>query len=119
MVIYTNWLIPSRFDAITIWPFILIRKSFEGDAALLAHEMVHYPEQAWITPWWWLKYAFSASFRLQAEVAAYRAQRAVGPMSLASAAHWLMRYDASLTLEAALALLQDPPDSAGKMADVA
>jgi hypothetical protein len=59
--------------------------------------MVHYKEQAWITPIWWLRYGLSKSFRVAAEVRAYKTQIDGGFISVPDAASWLVKYDNSLT----------------------
>jgi hypothetical protein len=101
MVIYTTKFIPKAFDGITIWPFILMRMK---DDALLAHEMVHYKEQAWIAPIWWIRYALDRKFRVAAEARAYKVQMAAG-MSIYQAARWLMKYDSRLKFEDAMIAL--------------
>lgn len=103
MIVSTN-LVPKGFDAITIWPFILVRPGRES-AGLLAHEGVHYRDMAWVTPLWWFWYALSPKFRIDAEVEAYRVSMAHG-MSLEDAASWLCKYDKSLTPEKAMELLK-------------
>jgi hypothetical protein len=102
VIISTN-LVPRGFDAITIWPFILIRPGKES-AGLLAHEGVHYRDMAWLTPLWWLWYLCNTQFRVEAEVTAYRVSMAHG-MSLGEAAGWLCKYDKTLTPEKAMELL--------------
>jgi hypothetical protein len=69
--------------------------------------MVHYREQAWIAPIWWLRYAMSKSFRLAAEVRAYKRQIEVGGISRLTAAVMLLNYGLGLTLEQSLQLLED------------
>jgi hypothetical protein len=96
--------VPSPFYSITIWPFIFILPEYAKDAALLAHEFVHYNEQRWITPWWWLKYALSKRFRIAAEVRAYKVQIDMG-MRIGAAGYWLMKYDKNMTFKEAVALL--------------
>ena len=102
MIIYADWLVPGKFDAMTVWPFIFMKVSSKNDTALLNHEMVHYKEQAWITPWWLLKYAFSKTFRIDAEARAYKTQIASGSLAILQAAAYLLEYDSSLTLEVAI-----------------
>jgi hypothetical protein len=70
--------------------------------------LVHYREQAWIAPLWWLRYALSKSFRLEAEVRAYKRQIEVGGISRLTAAAMLLNYGLDITLEQALQLLEDP-----------
>ena len=100
MIIKTK-LIPDPFQAITIWPFILTKVDNRG---LIEHEMVHYREQAWIAPVWWLRYLFSKSFRQAAEVRAYTRQIEVGGITRLSAAAMMLNYKLDLTLTDALEL---------------
>lgn len=108
MIIYSDWLVPRRFNAITIWPFIFVDNwhGLHHDPALLDHEMVHYREQAWITPIWWLRYAFSKSFRVNAEAKAYAVQVQAGGLTIVGAAQWLMKYDKELTIEDSIKLIE-------------
>ncbi|MGK5020770.1 hypothetical protein [Janthinobacterium sp. LB2P10] len=110
-MIISSKLIPARFDAITVWPFILIRPEARGDDALLLHEMVHYREQrnCGVLPWL-LLYAVSARFRMAAEVRGYRAQLAAGGISLERAAALLMCYGIDITHAQATALLKPSED---------
>jgi hypothetical protein len=107
MIIYTDILVPRGFDAITIWPFIFIRPSVKNDTGLLGHEMIHYVEQAWITPFWLLFYLISSSFRVEAEVRAYQTQVDCGELTVDQAATWLLKYDSALTLEVAKAFFKE------------
>lgn len=100
MIIKTK-LIPEPFQAITIWPFILTKVDNRG---LIEHEMVHYREQAWIAPVWWLRYLLSKSFRQAAEVRAYTRQIEVGGITRLSAAAMMLNYKLDLTLTDALEL---------------
>ena len=100
MIIKTK-LIPDPFQAITIWPFILTKVDNRG---LIEHEMVHYREQAWIAPVWWLRYLLSKSFRQAAEVRAYTRQIEVGGITRLSAAAMMLNYRLDLTLTDALEL---------------
>lgn len=105
MIIITRF-IPAKFDAITIWPLILIRAESRNDAALIEHELVHYREQRWITPWWVARYLLSRSFRLDAEVRAYKRQIEVGGITCEGAARMLLQYRLRITIEHALAALK-------------
>lgn len=105
MIITTNN-IREPFDAITAWPFIFIRPEHKNDQALIAHEMVHYESMAWVTPFWWLFYVLSKSFRWNQEVKAYRVQIALGGITAPQAAAMLTYYHTGHTYEDALAALQ-------------
>lgn len=107
MIVQTNR-IPKGFDALTAWPFILVRPGKEADAALIAHEEVHYREQRWITPFWWLAYGLSKRFRLAAEVRAYAVQ-VQHPQGITAtrAATLLTQYRTGVTHQRALTLLAD------------
>lgn len=107
MIIKTT-LIKKPFQAISIWPVILVLPDQAENVGLIEHEMVHYREQAWIAPLWWLRYVFSKSFRLAAEVRAYKRQIEVGGISRLTAAAMLLNYGLEITLEQALQLLEDP-----------
>ena len=100
MIIKTT-LVPKGFQAITAWPFIFITVL---DYGLIEHEMVHYREQAWIAPVWWLRYLLSKSFRQAAEVRAYTRQIEVGGITRLSAAAMMLNYKLDLTLTDALEL---------------
>ena len=100
MIITTN-LIRQPFDALTAWPFIFVRPESKNDQALIAHEMVHYRSMAWVTPFWWLRYALSKSFRWIQEVEAYRVQIALGGISLDDAAGLLCTYKTGHNFEQA------------------
>ena len=107
MIIKTT-LIKKPFQAISIWPVILVLPDQANNVGLIEHEMVHYREQAWIAPIWWLRYVLSKSFRLAAEVRAYKRQIEVGGISRLTAAAMLLNYGLDITLEQALQLLEDP-----------
>ena len=107
MIIKTT-LIKKPFQAITIWPVILVLPDHAENVGLIEHEMVHYREQAWIAPLWWLRYALSKSFRLAAEVRAYKRQIEVGGITRLTAAAMLLNYGLGITLEQSLQLLEDP-----------
>lgn len=97
MIIFTN-LVPPGFDAITLWPLILVRPGVRGDAGLIEHELVHYREQAWITPIWVVRYLLSRRFRLAAEARAYRRQIEVGGITIEGAARALLKYRLGITI---------------------
>lgn len=99
-------MINEPFDAITAWPFIFVRPEHKDDAALIAHEMVHYRSMAWLTPFWWLRYALSKSFRWSQEIKAYKVQIALGGITAIQAAAMLTYYRTGHTYEEALAAVQ-------------
>jgi len=100
MIVSTN-LIPKGFDAFSCWPFIFVRPESRNDEGLIRHELVHYDDQAWITPFWLLRYWLSKSFRWKQEVKAYRVQIDVGGISLEDAAWLLCTYKTGHTSEQA------------------
>ncbi len=104
MIVKTNF-IPKGFDAITVWPFIFVKDSQSNNAGLIEHEMVHFREQAWIAPIWWLRYLLSRNFRLQAEVRAYRRQIVIGGISTDDAVKLLLTYKTNITRDQAVQLL--------------
>ena len=105
-MIITTSLINEPFDAFTAWPFIFIRPEYKDNAAMIAHEMVHYKSMAWVTPFWWLRYSFSQSFRWRQEVEAYRVQIAMGGITALEAAELLVLYDTGHSYGDALAAVQ-------------
>jgi hypothetical protein len=74
VIFVTNRFIPSQYSAYTRGPFILVRPENQNDYALIEHERVH------VRQWWRMPlihqilYRFSKSYRLKAEVEAYRRQ---------------------------------------------
>lgn len=79
MIFYTNRFIPA-FAAgcmkVFLIPVIFIRPQYKDDAGLIAHEKKH-AEQAWrcvFPPIHAVLYMVSKSYRLAAEVEAYREQ---------------------------------------------
>ncbi|MDB5932453.1 MAG: hypothetical protein JWR60_4160 [Polaromonas sp.] len=112
MIISTH-LVPRGFSACALWPFILVRPEHRGCMALIEHEMVHYREQAWITPAWVVLYLVSRRFRLAAEVRAYRRQIALGGVTREQAAQALMGYRLGITPGAAMKALSSGPAGAG------
>ena len=77
MIVSTN-LIPKGFSAVSLWPFIFVRPEHRSEITLIEHELVHYKEQAWITPVWITLYLVSRKFRLAAKVRAYTRQIELG-----------------------------------------
>ena len=96
-MIITTTFVPAGFDAITFWPVILVRPSQRSNLPLIEHELVHYREQAWITPVWVLRYLLSRKFRLAAEVRAYRRQIELGGITQDQAANLLTHYRLGIT----------------------
>ncbi len=96
MIISTNF-IPKGFSACSLWPFVFVRPVHRSDNALIEHELIHYREQAWITPIWVLLYLVSRKFRLAAEVRAYTRQIELGGVTREQAAHALMSYRLGIT----------------------
>ena len=105
MIICTQ-LVPRGFSACCLWPFILVRPAHRNDAALIEHELVHYREQAWITPAWVILYLASRRFRLAAELRAYARQVALGGVTREQAAQALLSYRTGITLHRALQALK-------------
>jgi len=96
VIVDTN-LIPKGFSAFSLWPFIFVRPEQRSDIALIEHELVHYQEQAWITPLWVGLYLVSRKFRLAAEVRAYTRQIQLGGLTREQAAHALLSYRLGIT----------------------
>jgi hypothetical protein len=107
VIIYTNFLIPTGFAAITLWPFILIRPEYKGNEGLKAHEEVHW-QQAWTSLFlFYPLYLFSKSYRLKVEVAAYREQLTYGGDPKLLASFLTNRYGLNINYDEALLLLTD------------
>ena len=104
MILKTT-LIPKGYQAMSLWPFILVLPEFSSDKGLIEHEMVHYKEQAWATPVWWARYLLSKSFRQAAEVRAYKKQIEVGGITKEWAAAMLCTYGLNITATEAFDLL--------------
>lgn len=104
MIVTTN-LIFKGFSGCAFWPFIFVRPEHRSDTALIEHELVHYREQAWITPLWVLWYLVSRKFRLAAEVRAYSRQIELGGVTKEQAAHALLGYRLGITFGAAMQAL--------------
>ena len=101
MIVGTN-LIPQGFSAFCLWPFIFVKPEHRSDSALIAHELVHYQEQAWITPLWVALYLISRKFRLAAEVRAYTRQIQLGGVTREQAAKALLSYRLGITYAKAM-----------------
>ena len=79
LVFYTLRFIPEKYAGVTLAFLVLIRPSYREDAGLLAHEKTHV-RQFWRTFGInMLRYYFSADYRLQAELEAYRMQLTYAP----------------------------------------
>ena len=104
MIVSTN-LIFKGFSACSLWPFIFVRPEHRNDIALIEHELVHYKEQAWITPAWVILYLVSRKFRLAAEVRAYTRQIELGGVTREQAAHALLSYRLGITYGKAMQAL--------------
>ena len=96
MIICTNLILKS-FSACSLWPFIFVRPKHRSDTALIEHELVHFREQAWITPVWVFLYLVSRKFRLAAEVRAYTRQIELNGVTREQAAHALLSYCLGIT----------------------
>jgi hypothetical protein len=104
MIVGTH-LVPKGFSAFSLWPFIFVRPDQRSDIALIEHELVHYREQAWITPVWVALYLVSQKFCLAAEVRAYTRQIELGGVTREQAAHALLSYCLGITYSKALQVL--------------
>ena len=104
-MIITTKLIVKGFSGFSLWPFIFVRPEHRSDFSLIEHELVHYREQAWITPFWVLLYLVSRKFRLGAEVRAYTRQIELGGVSKGEAAHALLSYRLGISYNEAMRAL--------------
>lgn len=103
-VIYTDRLIPSRYDAYTIGPIVLIREHQVGNRGLLEHERVHV-RQFWRTLGLvGLGRLISRRYRLACEVEAYREQLKWTGAHYAPLYAWYLvdNYDLDITHEQAM-----------------
>lgn len=104
---YTNWFIPSKFQAMTYGPLIFIRPSRKGDVGLLEHEKTHV-KQFWHNPLFGLWYLFSKKARFGYEVEAYKVQSTYHPERVEAYAEALAtKYGLDVTKEQALAALKE------------
>lgn len=80
-------LIPNKFDALAIFPFILVRPTHAQDQALIAHEEAHLWHQLrhGILPWF-LLYLCSWRYRLRAEIIGHCKQIRMGGITIEEAA---------------------------------
>jgi hypothetical protein len=106
MILYWDFLIPKKYDAITIGPQIVMRKASKGDIGLLEHEKVHV-KQFWkfllLHP---ILYYFSKKYRCNAEVEAFKKQLEYSPNSKDLYAYYLStNYGLDITVEEAKLLL--------------
>lgn len=94
-------------DAMTVnTSLILIRPEHKDDTRLIAHEMTHQSQMRKSNALvFWVKYLCSKSFRLQAEVEAYKVQILHGAPIITCASH-LTRYGLGITQAEAMALLR-------------
>ena len=104
MIVSTR-LIPKGFSACTLWPFIFIRPELRSNIALIEDELVHFREQAWITPVLVLLYLVSRKFRLAAEICAYTRQIEMGGVTREQAANALLSYRLGITFGQAMQAL--------------
>lgn len=106
-VFYTNFLIPSRFTAITYGPFIFMRERAKDDVGMHEHEKTHVKQfwRSWCT--FGIAYFFSKTARLRYEAEAYREQLKYSPGREDLFASFLVtKYKLGITQEQALAALK-------------
>jgi hypothetical protein len=114
-VIVKTSLIPKKFAAFTVWPFIFVKPSHVNDLPLIEHEKVHYKEQmkTLVLPWWFM-YTVSKSFRLKAEIRAYTVQVMLGGLTVQRAVDFIMLYGTKVTRETATDMLEKSIEEARK-----
>ncbi len=107
MIIKSKFAKIFGFDAITIWPIILITPETIDNIPLIAHEIVHYDEQQEMGVVKWLfKYWLNKTFRFEAEVRGHAVQVKLGDVSLDWAAnHIATKYKTGFSKEQALQAL--------------
>lgn len=74
MVFYTTRFVKAGFAGCTYGPLIFIRPAYRSDRGLLEHERVHARQWLRTLGLHSLLYALSKTYRLRAEVEAYREQ---------------------------------------------
>jgi len=99
----------TKADAMTIAPFVIIDPRFINDKTLLAHEEIHYKEQIRVlTLPWWILYLLSPTFRLHAEVRAYKRQIELGGITVDLAAYFISsRYRLNISVDKVQQLLRE------------
>jgi hypothetical protein len=107
IVIYNDYLVPSRFGGFTVFPFIFIRKKYRGDVGLLAHEREHIRQWLRYPVLWWFMYVLSKKWRLRWEVEAYKVQMGFSPNDIGAFARFLStKYGLDITEAEAMKLLE-------------
>lgn len=80
IIFFTDRLVPERFGAFAVWPFIFIRPKYRNDRGLLEHELQHVRQifRYGVLPFPFL-YLLNAEFKLRMEAEAYRVQLIYAP----------------------------------------
>lgn len=111
MIIYRKWGVSPGAKATTRGPFIFVDPAFASDPGLVPHEEVHVA-QFWRTfGLHVLLYRFNASYRLKAEVEAYKVQLQCYPAGerdarqVDYAAYLASHYSLNITQEQAMQAL--------------
>lgn len=85
---------------------ILVHPRWEGDKALIEHEIEHTKQMLLVGTWtFWFKYITSRSFRLDVEVDAYKVQIKHGAPLIRCAYNLCTHYWLGISQEQATALL--------------
>jgi hypothetical protein len=108
MIVYTNFFVPDRFAAITIWPFVFIKPQYKDDIGLRKHEEVHLRQFLSTYGLFWAFYLLSKKYRLNAEVEAYKEQLRWydDDRTVMFAVYISTKYKLNISVEAATALLK-------------
>lgn len=73
-VFYADWIVPKKYDALTVFNVVFIRPSHRNDEGLLHHELTHVKQIYRTFPLFPLRYNLSKKYRLNAELEAYKVQ---------------------------------------------
>jgi len=99
------WL-PFKADGMALKYFILVRKGYENNAALLEHELHHTRQQRnHFFLLWVFKYWFNSAFRQEMELAAYKTSIDYGESRSYCAKQLAYKYRLQLTYAHAYQLL--------------
>jgi hypothetical protein len=108
MIIFTDKFIPERFSGMTYGPIALIRPHCKDDIGLIEHEKVHIDQWCRTLGFHSFMYLFSKSYKLKAEVEAYKEQIKYYKEDKTKlfAGYLCSNYGFKITLNEAIALLK-------------
>lgn len=108
IVFYTDRFVGEGFAGCTRGPIVFIRPKYMCDMGLLAHEQTHVKQWIRTLGMHSFLYLFSKSYRLKAEVEAYKVQLAYYPDDRSDLFAWFIanNYGLSITKNEAKELLK-------------